>query len=143
MQVSEAEVEAYLEREAAGSDGAADGADGAVDAPGHAPSASPPSGAKPPPLPKRRGLPRLKPIHFVGFLALCVVLGLGIGVVWNLAFAPEPERGAAPAAAETGAQQAEGAEVEIRLDEMVVTSDEQDEQDEQPGAAAQDGEKAP
>lgn len=122
-QVSEDEVETYLERTGAGSDDA-QGVGAAAAEPEADGSALPPPGAKPPPLPSRRRLPRPKPVHILGFLALCAVLGLGIGLLWNLVFAPEPEQQAAPttepepAAAEPGA-------VEIRLGEMVVTSEEE------------------
>jgi hypothetical protein len=121
-QVSEDEVETYPERTGPGGDDAQ--TPGAVAAESEADgSALPQPGAKPPPLPRRRRLPRPKPVHILGFLALCAVLGLGIGLLWNLVFAPEPEQAAPttepePAAAEPGA-------AEIRLGEMVVTSEEE------------------
>ena len=102
-----------------------------------APDAPRLSGSKPPPLPSlRRRFRRPRAAQVIGFLALCTALGLGIGLIWNLVFAPESEQ--APSAGETGPEQGaeapvgdkpEAAGVEIRLGEMVVTSEEEEEGD--------------
>ncbi len=150
MEVSEAEIEAC--QNPSGTDGDSSGSaygPAADTAASGGPQAPPrPSGAVPPPLPsRRRRLPRPKLAQIVGFLAICTVVGLGIGLLWNLAFAPEPEPAASASRAgpeqgeaEPAVDELEAAEVEIRLDEMVVTSEEQDQGDD-PGAENGDAEQ--
>jgi hypothetical protein len=127
IEVSEAEVEAYPEGaepgiEAEPSASTQGGAAAGLEDVGSAP---PRPGAAPPPLPRRRRFPRPKPVHIIGFLVLCTVLGLGIGLFWNLVIAPGAEQ-ASPATERAPVPAGHPpAAVEIRLDEMVVTSDEE------------------
>jgi hypothetical protein len=114
MEVSEGEVEALLESESTAQ---------AAAAPGPAP----------PPLPVRPKRFRPRPVHIIGFIVLCAVLGVGIGFLWNVFHQPPAEQ-ASPAAqpqppsAALSEEQAAPAEVEIRLDELVVTSGDDEEE---------------
>jgi hypothetical protein len=147
MQVSEAEVEAFVEQAGPGIDGAQAGSATAAVEPDSAAPPSPGPGAKPPPLPRRRPpLARLKRGHIIGFLVLCAVLGPAIGLLWNLVFGPEAEPAAPAAEAKQGAVEPEQdaveqppAAVEIRLGEMVVTSDEEEGE----GSGSETGENKP
>ncbi len=127
MEVSEEEVEAYAEVvEDTGGYVPVDTGPLAED-PGAIPDAAAQPGlaAAPPPLPRRRAW-RPRPALVIGVAVLCTAAGLAGGLLWNV-LSEAGEDQAAESDGATAADQGVAEEVQIRLDEMVVTSGDSEE----------------